>query len=155
VIAATNVSLRQAPARSNTRRVTRLALTALLLFALFAGAAAARGNDNGARGGDGDDIRVAASCGRGATASLRIRSRDDRIEVRFPLRQTREWGSWRVTIVHESRVAARVTARTRRGGDSFEVRRTFADLPGSDTVVVHAWGPGGLGCRAGATLADR
>jgi hypothetical protein len=133
----------------------RLALATLLLFALSAGAAEARGSDNGAGSRDGDEIRIAASCARGATASLRIRSRDDRIEVRFPLRQTRGWGAWRVTIVHESRVAARVTAKTRRDGDSFEVRRTFADLPGSDTVVVHAWGPGGLGCRAGATLPDR
>jgi hypothetical protein len=29
------------------------------------------------------------------------------------------------------------------------------DLSGSDTIVVHAWGPKGLGCRATATLPDR
>ena len=135
--------------------MTRLVLIALLLLALFAGAAEARGNDDGGRGGNGDDdIRVAATCGRGAAASLRIRRRADRIESRFRLRQTRGWGAWRVTIVHESRVAARVTAKTRRGEDSFEVRWTLPDLPGSDTVVAHAWGPSGLGCRATAMLPD-
>jgi len=133
--------------------VTRLALIALLLLALSAGAAQARGNENGGSGGNGgDEIRVAGVCGRGATTALRVRRRDDGIEVRFRLSQTRGWGAWRVTIVHESRVAARATARTRRADDSFEVRRILPDLPGSDTIVAHAWGPSGLSCRATATL---
>lgn len=151
--APTNVSLRSPVGAPHTWAVTRLVLIALLLLALSAGAAQARGNDQGGSGGSGgDDIRVDGVCGRGATASLRIRSRDDGIEVRFGLRQTRGWGTWRVTIVHESRVAARATARTRRAEDSFEVRRIVPDLPGSDTVVAHAWGPSGLSCRATATL---
>jgi hypothetical protein len=54
--------------------------------------------------------------------------------------------------VHEQRVFSRATRRTTRRDDSFEVRRMVPDLPGSDGVVVHAWGPNGLGCRVTATL---
>jgi hypothetical protein len=129
--------------------VTRLALLTLLVLAFSAGAAQARADDHGGGGGE---VRVAGSCGSGAVASLRLRSRDDRIEVRFRLRQTRGRGAWRIAIVHERRVSYRATRRTNRSDDSFELRRTLQDLPGSDTVAVHAWGPSGLGCRATATL---
>jgi hypothetical protein len=124
----------------------RLLGLALLLFAFSAGAAEARGGDHGG------DVRVAGTCGRGATASLRLHREDGRIEVRFRLEQRRGRGAWRIAIVHEQRVASRATRRTTRNDDSFEVRRTVPDLSGSDTVAVHAWGPRGLGCRATATL---
>ena len=128
--------------------MTRLLAIALLLLAFSAGAAQARGDDHG-----GGDVRVAANCGSGAAASLRLRAEDRRrIEVRFRLEQRRGRGTWRIAIVHEQRIASRVTKRTTRSDDSFEVRRTLPDLQGSDTVVVHAWGPRGVGCRAAATL---
>jgi hypothetical protein len=126
--------------------VTRLLLIALLVFALSAGAAIASGG--------GDDVRVAGICGRGAASALRVRAHDGAIELRFALRQTRGRGVWRITVVHENRVASRVTRRITREDDSFELRRMLPDLRGSDTVVVHAWGPAGLGCRATATLPD-
>ena len=97
-------------------------------------------------------MRAAGVCGRGTTASLRLRADDGRIEVRFRLRQRRGRGVWRIAIVHEQRVSSRATGRTTRSDDSFELRRMLPDLPGSDTVVVHAWGPKGRGCRATATL---
>ena len=125
--------------------MARLALLVIVLLALLAGTAEARG---------GDDVRVSGSCGRGATSSLRLQARDDGIEVRFRLRQTSGRGTWRITLVHENRVAARVTRKTTRSEDSFELRRTIPDLPGSDAVVVHAWGPRGIGCRAAATVPD-
>ena len=149
----TKVLLRVAARSQHTVRVTRLAALVLVLLTSSAGAAAARGTDHGG-GGGGGDVRVAGLCGAGATASLRVRSRDSGIEVRFHLRQTRKWGSWRVTIVHENRVSSRAATKTTRTDDSFEIRRTLPDLSGSDTVVVTAWGPGGLGCRASATLSN-
>ena len=124
-------------------------LLVLCLFALSGGAAHASG------GGGDEDVRVGANCARGATASLRLQTRDDRIEARFRLRQTRGRGLWRITFVHENRVSSRATRRTTGSGDSWEVRRMVPDLPGSDTIVVHAWGPKGLSCRATATLPDR
>jgi hypothetical protein len=133
----------------HTGDVRRLLLITSLLLALSAGAADARGNDSGGGG----DVRVAGHCGRGATSSLRVRERDDGIELRFRLRQTRGRGVWRITIVHENRVASRVTRKTTRSDDSFELRHRLPDLRGSDTIVVQGWGPRGLGCRAAATLA--
>lgn len=97
-------------------------------------------------------MNAAAVCGRGATASLRLRPDDGQIELRFRLRQRRGRGVWRIAIVHEQRVSSRATKRTTRSDDSFELRRRLVDLRGSDSVTVHAWGPGGLGCRASATL---
>ena len=126
----------------------RFLLLALLLLGISAGVA--RADDRGGR--DGGDVRVAGQCGRGATSSLRLRARDGGIEVRFRLRQSRGRGVWRVTVVHEHRVAARATRRTTRSDDSYELRRTLPDLQGSDTVEIHAWGPRGLGCRATASL---
>jgi hypothetical protein len=128
--------------------MTRLLALALLLLAFSAGAAQARSGDHGGGG----DVRVAADCGRGVAASLRLHADDGRIEVRFHLEQRRGRGAWRIAIVHEQRVSSRATRRTTRSDDSFEVRRMVPDLPGSDTVAVHAWGPRGLGCRATATL---
>jgi hypothetical protein len=72
------------------REMTRLLALALLLLAFSAGAAQARGGDNGGGGGD---VRVAATCGRGVTASLRLHADDGRIEVRFRLEQRRGRGS--------------------------------------------------------------
>lgn len=150
----TNVPLRRPLRSPHTAGVTRLVLLALLLLAFTAGAADARGNDHGGGGSGNSDLRVAGDCGRGATSLLRVRTRDDGIEVRFRLRQTRGRGVWRITIVHENRVFSRATSKTTRTDDSFEWRRTLPDLRGSDTVVVYAWGPSGLGCRATATLPD-
>lgn len=132
------------------RSVTRLVLLALLLLAFSAGAAQARGDEHGG-GGDGE-VRVAGTCGRGAASSLRLSAHDDGIEVRFRLWQTRGRGVWRIAIVHEHRVSARATRRTTRSDGSFELRRTLPDLRGSDAVIVNAWGPKGLGCRAAATM---
>lgn len=130
--------------------MTRLLLIVLLLLALSAGTAAARG----VGGGGDDEVRVAGVCARGATSSLRVRARDEGIEIRFALRQARGSGVWRITVVHESRVTSRLTRRITRSDDSFEIRRLLPDLRGSDTIVVHAWGPAGLGCRATTTLPD-
>jgi hypothetical protein len=135
----------------SVRRLLLLVLFLLGALGLSAGAAQARGNDGG--GGDGGgEVRVAGDCARGVTSSLRLRGRDGAIEVRFALRQARGHGAWRIAIVHEDRVAARATRKTTRGDDSLELRRNLTDLRGSDTVVIHAGGPRGLGCRASATL---
>jgi hypothetical protein len=100
------------------------------------------------------EVRVAGVCGHGAVATLRLRSRDDGIELRFEVDQSRADVSWRVVLVHERRIAWRGAARTTRPGGSFEVRRTLPDLPGADVVTARAWGPRGLVCRADATLPD-
>lgn len=102
----------------------------------------------------GPEIRVTGVCGGRATAELRLRSREGRIEMRFEVEHSRTDVAWRVVVVHERRVAWKGTVRTTRPGGSFELRRTLNDLSGADAVVVRALGPQGLVCRAGATLPD-
>jgi hypothetical protein len=121
----------------------RLVLAALLAPGLLAPPARA--------GGDDDEVRVTAACGR-AEARLRLERDDDGIQARFELRDRGAGGLWRVTLVQERRVAWKGTATTTRGRRRFELRRTLPDLPGSDTVTAQAWGPRGAGCRVTATL---
>ena len=118
----------------------------LLLFATWPATAAAK---------DGrDEVRVAGVCGSGATSKLRLKSRNDGIELRFEVDHNRAGVVWRVALVHERRIAWKGAATTTRPNGSFEVRRTLRDLPGTDAVTARAWGPQGLVCRAAATLPD-
>jgi hypothetical protein len=100
---------------------------------------------------DSDEVRVAGVCNGGAASRVRLKGEDGEIEVRFRLDSTRSGVVWRVVLVQERRVAWRANLTTRRGG-SFEVRRVLRDLPGADTISARAVGPGGLVCRAAATL---
>ena len=99
------------------------------------------------------EVRVTGVCGSGATSGLRLKRRDDGIELRFEVDHSRPGVRWRVVLVHERRIAWKGAART-RPNRSFEVRRTLPDLPGADAVTARAWGPRGLVCRADATLPD-
>jgi len=122
-----------------------VALLAIALV-LVQGAVAAPAKD-----GD-DDVRVTGKCTGGVRSSMRVRTRDEGIEVRFEVERGRV-GTWSVTLVHERRVAWRGKYRIRRAGGSFEIRRTVADLPGADSFTARALGPRGITCRADATLA--
>jgi hypothetical protein len=133
-----------------------LSLCALLLLLAAAPAVAdhgsgAGGGSSGKGGGDDSrDARVTGRCSKGATAQLRLRSRDGSIRADFEVkRRARE--SWRVVFVHERRVAWRGTVRT-GGSGSFSIRRTFDDLDGADAVTARATGPGGVTCEAYAKL---
>ena len=107
-----------------------------------------------ARGGkDGDgEVRVAGVCGGAAKAKLKLKARDGGIELEFEIEHSRGYGLWRVAIVHERRVVWKGSARTSRSSDAFRVERRLPDLVGADTVTARAWGPGGVTCRATATL---
>jgi hypothetical protein len=130
-------------------------LLCALLLALLVGAAPALAKDSGDdHGGDRDrrEASARATCGKGATARLRLRSRDGAIRADFNLTRRRSGETWRVVLVHERRVEWRGTLRTRSSVASLHVRRTLADLAGPDLVAVRASGPRGLTCAAAALL---
>ena len=102
----------------------------------------------------GGEVRVDGVCGSGATSKLRLKSSDNRIELRFEVDHRRARVVWRVVIVQERRIAWKGPVRTTRPDGSFEVRRTLQDLPGADAVTARALGPHGLVCRAAAILRD-
>lgn len=119
-----------------------LAAPAMLAALALPGAAVARGGD--------DDVRVAGSCGRGASAELRVKEKKGALEVDFRVRRGPDGERWSVVLVHERRVAVRTSATTR--GSGLRMRRTLPDYGGADTVAARASGPRGLTCQATATL---
>jgi hypothetical protein len=130
------------------------AVGALVLALAGTSPALARGGPG--RGGNDDrgrsEVRVAGTCGTGASSKLKLKSRDGQIEAEFEVHHGRAGSLWRVTIVHERRVEYR--GRRRIGGPSrsFEVDRRMADYSGADGVTARATGPGGVVCVASATL---
>ena len=99
----------------------------------------------------GDDVRVAGTCGRGASAELRLKSDHGAIEVEYRVRRGRSGERWSVTLVHERRVAWRGRATT-SGGDGFRVRRTLPDFAGADEITARATNARGLTCQATGVL---
>lgn len=123
----------------------RRTVLALVLVLLAAQPVAARPATDG-------EVRVEGMCGGRTTAELRAKSIDDgRLEVRFEVERATP-GRWTIVLVHERRVAWRGSWRTTRSSRSYEVRRLLPDLAGADTVAARAWGPGGVTCRAAATI---
>ncbi|MDX6658653.1 MAG: hypothetical protein QOH62_3446 [Solirubrobacteraceae bacterium] len=123
----------------------------LVVLALALTAPSPEASARGGGGGAGE-VRVAGTCGKGATSKLRLRARDGGIRVQFEVDHSRAGGAWRVVLVQDRRVVWRGRARTRGVGDSFEIQRRLRDLPGADQVTARASGPGGLTCAASATL---
>ena len=132
-------------------------LAAATSFALVGSAAAlAKGGDDGGgsgsgRGGDRPEVRVAGSCGRGATSKLKLKADDGQIEAEFEV-HGRAGTTWRVVLVQENRIAWRGRARTAGPSRSFSVERRLGDYPGPDHVTARAVGPRGITCQATAAL---
>lgn len=120
---------------------TRLLPLVLVLLLIGSTTAAARGSD---------DVRVAGSCGRGASAELRLKADDGGIEVEYRVRRGRSGERWSVVLVHERRVTWRGRVTTRDSG--LRVRRMLPDLGGADEITARAAGPRGLTCHASAVL---
>src|SRR5919202_3807849 len=112
-------------ARSRTRSFPIALAVALLALALFGPASALARVGGGGGGGTRPEVRVAGSCGRGATSSLRLKARDGGIQAEFEVHG--RTGLWRVAIVQEQRVAWRGRARTSRASHSFSIERRLGD----------------------------
>jgi hypothetical protein len=105
-----------------------------------------------ARGGSHDEVRVAGTCGGGVRSELRVKADGGAIELELRVQRARRASAWRVTLVQEGRVVWRGSARAGGGSGEFRVRRGLRDLAGADRLSVRASGPGGVSCRAAATL---
>lgn len=124
--------------------------------ALTAGALACAGVASSpapARGGGGGrpEVRVAGTCGKGASSSLKVKARDGGLETEFEV-HGRPGATWRVTIVHERQVAWRGSRRMGGPSRSFGVVYRLPDFSGADLVSARAVGPRGVVCSASATL---
>src|SRR5919202_4768988 len=137
-------------ARSRARSFPIAFAVALLVLALLGPASALARGGGGGGGGDRPEVRVAGSCGRGATSTLKLKARDGGIEAEFEGHG--RTGLCRVAIVQEQRVAWRGRARSGGASPSFSLERRLSDYPGPDQVLARAIGPRGITCSATATL---
>jgi hypothetical protein len=140
------------PLRTSARMVAPVA-AALALAVAGTSPALARGGRDGDGGDRGrSEVRVAGTCGKGASSKLELKSRDGRIEAEFEVHHGRAGSTWRVTIVHERKVEYRGRRRIGGASRSFEVDRRMSDYSGADSVTARATGPGGIVCVASAML---
>jgi hypothetical protein len=96
--------------------------------------------------------RVAGTCGKGATSSLKVAAKDGGLEIEFEVDHNRSRVPWRVVLVHDRRVVWRGTRTTGAPSGSFRLRRVVPDFAGADAISVRAYGPTGLICRASASV---
>jgi hypothetical protein len=126
-----------------------LALVLTALAAAIAGAVPALAR--GGPGGGAPEVRVAGTCGNGATSRLRVQARDSGLDTRFDV-----WGrasaSWTVTLVHEHKIAWRGQRRATGPSHNFSFGYRLPDFSGADTVKARAVGPRGVACWASATI---
>jgi hypothetical protein len=122
-----------------------ISLTAIAALALVPAVASAKhGGDRG--------VRVAGTCGHGATSNLKLKNDDGVIEVEFEVDQNRVGKHWRVTLVRDGKVVYRGSRTTAAPSGSFSVERRIRNLAGADRVTARGAGPNGLTCVASATL---
>ena len=146
------------PARTAPRRAAprpfplAIALVLLALVVLAPASALAKGGgDGGGGGGSRPEVRVAGSCGRGATSTLKLKARDGGIEAEFEV-HGRAGSAWSVAFVQERTTVWRGRARAAGTSHSFSIERRLGDYPGPDQVFARAVGPRGVTCQATATL---
>lgn len=135
------------PARPARRLLALAALAvALAVPGLGPGTAAARDG-----GGDRVEVREAGTCGRASAIRLRLRAEDGRIRADTSVR-TGTAGTWRLAVLHERRVVAKVRVRATRAERGFERRVVVPDWSGADAVSARAVSPAGETCTVTATV---
>lgn len=134
-----------------TRRSCLLIAAALPALVLPASALADHGGGGG-EGGGRKQVRVAGTCGKGATSKLKLKQDDGGIEVEFEVDHNRSGETWKVVVVQEGHVVWSGRARTRAPSGSLTVRRQIGDLSGADRVTARAVGPRGISCVASAIV---
>lgn len=122
-----------------------------LLLALAVAGALCVSSPAAADEGDGSEVRKAGSCTGSSRSSLRVRSKDDALEVEFEI-DARRSGTWNVILLHERRIVFRGPLRARGTSSSVRLRRTLADWYGRDAISVRASGPRAETCRVSAFL---
>jgi hypothetical protein len=108
--------------------MTRVVVVLLVSAGILAGAA---------RASDGD-VRARGTCTGASSVTLRLRAEDSRIRLELELRSARRGALWRLVVLHERRLVARVSLPAPAGGEALRVRRSFADWFGTDAFVVRA-----------------
>lgn len=137
-------------------RQTVLPITLLAALVVASPASAKHGDDDDGGGGDRNrqEVRVAGSCGSGATSKLKLKTDDGGIEAEFEIDRNIAGQRWKVTLVRDGSVVARGNPKTNTRSGSFSFERQISNLSGADTITARGTGPDGLTCTATATLPE-
>lgn len=149
----------------NTSRAIALSL-ALAVTALAPAAAIAKngaddgpGDDRGGdrsgdtRGGGGDRAKFGtANCSGNASAKIKAKHDDGRIEVEFEVDQNRNGVRWNVSIRRNGVRAVSTTATTTAPSGSFSVERKIANGAGADRITARATSSSGQVCTGSVTV---
>ena len=112
-----------------------------------------RSDDSSSRGDDKrSEKRVAGSCTGRATAKLKAKPDDGRLEVEFEVDQNRNGVRWSVRIRRNGTRVVRTSAVTRAPSGSFSVERKIGNPAGADRIAARAVSPSGQVCRASLTI---
>ena len=103
-------------------------------------------------GGDTKAKRVTGTCTGGATAKLKAKPDDGRLETEFEVDQNRNGVTWKVTIRRNGIRAVSTKATTRPPSGSFSVERRLANGSGADRISARATSPSGQVCTASVTV---
>jgi hypothetical protein len=106
----------------------------------------------GAKGGDAKAKRVTGSCTGNATAKLKAKPDDGRLETEFEVDQNRNGVTWTVTIRRNGARAVSTRATTKAPSGSFSVERRLTNGPGADRISARATSPSGQVCTASVTV---
>jgi hypothetical protein len=104
------------------------------------------------KGGDTKAKRVTGTCTGGATAKLKAKPDDGRLETEFEVDQNRNGVTWTVTIRRNGVRAVSTKATTKAPSGSFSVERRLTNGSGADRISARATSPSGQVCTASVTV---
>jgi hypothetical protein len=109
-------------------------------------------DDSSSSGGDSRAKRVAGSCTGRATAKIKAKHDDGRIETEFEVDQNRNGVTWRVTIRRNGARVVSTRATTKAPSGSFSVERRIGNPAGTDRITARAVSPSGQVCTAAVSI---
>ena len=98
------------------------------------------------------EVRRTGTCTGPASAKIKLKDEDGRIEVEFEVDQNRNGVRWSVVLRQRGVVVFSGPRTTRAPSGSFELRRVLPNRSGPDPISARATSPGGQICRVSATF---
>lgn len=108
----------------------RLVLTAVVLFGALGAVVPASAGSNAAE--------KAGNCSKASSSELKMKSRDNKIEVEFEVDQNVNGAKWKVVLKHDGNTFFSGTKTTKGPSGSFSVERNVNDSPGTDKISARA-----------------
>lgn len=111
------------------------------------------GGGGGSGGGGGDRAKLGTvRCTGNASAKIKAKHDDGRIEVEFDVDQNRNGVRWNVSIRRNGARVVSTTATTRAPSGSFSVERKIANRAGTDRITARARTSSGQVCTGSVSI---